>query len=121
MTEHLAGDAEAHQRPKRTAGMDSSTSTLSLSGNGSKEWAERGGRRQTLGWRPTCACDAGTVPGVVLDCFSGSGTTPMVAVEEGRRWLACDLDGRAVGWLAERLAKTQIRLPLWQAGEAAGG
>lgn len=78
--------------------------------------------RQALGWRPTCACgpDAGTRPGVVLDPFVGSGTTVAVAAAEGRRWIACDLDGRAVGWLAERLAKTQIRLPLWQAGEAAG-
>lgn len=77
---------------------------------------------QTLGWRAVCACgaDAGARPGVVLDPFVGSGTTAMVAVEEGRSWLGIDLDERAVTWTAERLAKTQIRLPLDLATEAAG-
>lgn len=88
-----------------------------------QELAALGPPRVTTGWRATCACGpaAGVRPGVVVDCFAGSGTTPMVAVEEGRSWLAVDLDGRAVGWTAARLAKTQIRLPLWQSDEAAGG
>lgn len=57
MTEHTPGDAEAIDRPKKTAGMNSKTSTLSLSGNGSKEWATRGGKRNSIGWQPTCTCN----------------------------------------------------------------
>lgn len=33
----------------------------------------------TLGWSPSCFCDAGTVRGTVLDPFAGAGTTGMVA------------------------------------------
>lgn len=65
----------------------------------------------TLGWAPTCAHeDAGFVPGTVLDPFMGSGTTAMVAVEEGRRWLGIDLDERAVEWCRQRLDGRQIRM-----------
>lgn len=54
---------------------------------------------------------AGSRPGdVVCDPFGGSGTTPLVAVQERRRWVACDLDERAVGWTARRLAGAQVRL-----------
>lgn len=49
------------------------------------------------------------VGGVVLDPFVGSGTTAMVAVEEGRRWLGFDLDERAVGWTAARLQALPVR------------
>jgi len=46
---------------------------------------------KTLGWRPTCECDAGTKPGVVLDPFIGSGTTCMVARKHGRNAIGIDL------------------------------
>ena len=43
----------------------------------------RGG---TLGWRPTCACDAGEpVPCLCLDPFGGAGTVGLVAMQLGRR------------------------------------
>lgn len=85
------GDTEAHGRPKRTAGMDSATSTLSLSGNGSKEWAERGGRVTTTGWRPTCSHSDDTGQSLVLDPFCGSGTTGLVALRHGRSFVGIDL------------------------------
>lgn len=45
------------------------------------------------GWEPTCSCpDAGEPqPCVVLDPFSGSGTTGKVAVRLGRRYIGVDL------------------------------
>ena len=30
---------------------------------------------RTTGWKPSCKCNARTVPGTVLDPFAGSGTT----------------------------------------------
>ena len=48
----------------------------------------------TTGWRPTCRCDGGEpVPQLVLDPFCGTGTTLMVAAEEGRDSLGIDLYG----------------------------
>lgn len=48
----------------------------------------------TTGWHPSCACDAGEpVPQIVLDPFAGTGTTCVVAAEEGRRTVGIDLYG----------------------------
>lgn len=46
----------------------------------------------TTGWTPTCGCDAGEpVPCVVLDPFSGAGTTGLVASRLGREYVGCDI------------------------------
>ena len=46
----------------------------------------------TLGWRPTCSCDAGEpVPCMCLDPFGGSGTVGLVAMQLGRRALLVEL------------------------------
>jgi DNA modification methylase len=46
---------------------------------------------KTVGWEPTCSCEAGVVPCVVLDPFIGSGTTAIVAIDRGRRCWGIDL------------------------------
>jgi hypothetical protein len=62
----------------------------------------------TTGWQPSCQCSAPVVPSLILDPFMGSGTTAMVAAEEGRDWLGIDADPRAVDWTAERLAALPV-------------
>lgn len=50
--------------------------------------------------------EAATEPGdLVLDCFAGSGTTPVVAQRMGRRWVAVELSGASIdSYIAPRLA-----------------
>lgn len=40
---------------------------------------------KTIGWRPTCNCNADKEKCLVLDCFAGSGTTLWVAKKLGRK------------------------------------
>ena len=47
---------------------------------------------QTLGWQPTCGCNAAVVPALVLDPFVGSGTTVAVAQSLGRCGVGLDLN-----------------------------
>ena len=47
----------------------------------------------TVGWQPACVCGVGaSVPCTVLDPFSGSATTGMVALRNGRNYIGIDLN-----------------------------
>lgn len=48
-------------------------------------------RDTTLGWRPSCSCNAEKVPSVVMDNFCGAGTTLKVAKGLGRRYIGVDI------------------------------
>jgi len=62
---------------------------------------------KTTGWQPTCKCEeAGEpMPGTVLDPFMGSGTTAIVAKENGRNYMGCDLNLEYVEMANKRLSK----------------
>jgi DNA modification methylase len=64
-----------------------------------------GGRVETVGWEPTCTCDGvRTIPATVLDPFSGSATTGMVALQEGRNYIGTDLNAEYLP-----LAESRVR------------
>ena len=46
----------------------------------------------TIGWQASCSCKASIEPGVVLDPFMGSGTTALVALKAGRRFIGTELN-----------------------------
>lgn len=48
--------------------------------------------RRLTEWEPGCVCGAAVVPATVLDPFSGSATTGMVALAEGRNYIGLDLN-----------------------------
>ncbi|KKM82315.1 hypothetical protein LCGC14_1320900 [marine sediment metagenome] len=61
-------------------------------------------------WQPTCSCDAGTVPAIVLDPFMGSGTVGVVAQKLGRRAVGVDQSAHYLALAQERIAA--IPLPM---------
>jgi site-specific DNA-methyltransferase (adenine-specific) len=44
---------------------------------------------------------------LVIDPFSGSGTTAVVAEQLGRKWMACDLDPRYNTWAIDRIERVR--------------
>ena len=59
---------------------------------------------QTLGWKPTCSCNAcPPIPCTILDPFSGSGTTGVVALRHGRRYLGIELNAEYVAMSERRI------------------
>jgi DNA modification methylase len=59
----------------------------------------------TTGWRATCTCNAGTVPGTILDPFGGSGTTAGVSLKHGRKAILCELNEDYVSLMSDRIEK----------------
>lgn len=58
----------------------------------------------TTGWTPTCACDAGEpIPCIVLDPFSGAGTTCLVAAKLCRDSIGIELSPEYVQMSVKRL------------------
>lgn len=66
---------------------------------------------RTIGWQPGCKCDAGDpIPCTVLDPFSGSGTTAMVAAKLGRDAIGIELNPDYVEMSSRRLSR---ELGMW--------
>jgi DNA modification methylase len=59
------------------------------------------GQRETLGWAPSCKCDAAVVPCTVLDPFFGAGTVGLVADRLQRNCVGIELNP-AYATMAER-------------------
>ena len=57
----------------------------------------------TLGWSPSCTCDAGVMRGTVLDPFGGAGTTGLVADRLQRNAILIELNGDYLKLAADRI------------------
>ena len=65
----------------------------------------------TTGWQPTCKCENnGTARSKVLDPFAGSGTTLMVAEENGRDSIGIELSEEYCKLIRNRLSEMQPKL-----------
>jgi DNA modification methylase len=58
---------------------------------GQKEW-DAYKPAQTLGWSPSCSCNADAAPCTVLDPFGGAGTTGLLADRLGRNAILIELN-----------------------------
>lgn len=64
---------------------------------------------ETAGWKKNCKCETNEiVPCIVLDPFSGSGTTLAVAKKLGRNWIGCELNPEYVKLAQERIGEILI-------------
>jgi DNA modification methylase len=62
----------------------------------------------TLGWAPTCSCDADRIPQIVLDPFFGSGITGWVAQRLGRKWIGIELNEEYIKIAEKRFAQQEL-------------
>lgn len=60
-------------------------------------------RVMTSGWLPQCSCGGEPVPQLVLDPFSGAGTTGLAAVRLGRRYMGIELNPEYVAMSEARI------------------
>lgn len=64
-------------------------------------------KKKTKAWEPTCTCEgATTVQCVVLDPFTGSGTTGIVARKYGRRFIGSELNPEYAAMARRRIGRT---------------
>ena len=73
--------------------------------NRAKDGHKKGWLNQskTLGFSPSCNCNAGTIPGLVLDPFGGAGTTGLVADRLGRNAILIELNPKYAELARRRL------------------
>jgi DNA modification methylase len=59
----------------------------------------------TIGWKPSCSCNADAIPCTVLDPFGGSGTVGKVARDLNRKAILIELNAEYI-----KIAKERLRL-----------
>jgi site-specific DNA-methyltransferase (adenine-specific) len=64
---------------------------------------------RTLGFEPSCACNADPTPGVVLDPFAGAGTTGIVAARNRRSFVGLELNPEYAQMARDRI-ETDLRI-----------
>jgi hypothetical protein len=78
--------------------------TMRPDGNGMRMPDKFNTKTETIGWRPTCSCNAGDpVPATVLDCFGGAGTTGLVADRRDRNAILVELSSAYAEMTRRRL------------------
>lgn len=104
-----------NERGRDGDGVSGSRSVLSKAAGADMTCAEN----ITVGWSD-CEHNAWR-PGIVLDCFAGSGTTGAVAIGHGRSFIGIDLDERNYHLARERIGMWLTEAPTNVADVATGG
>jgi len=64
---------------------------------------DKGGKTESIGYKPTCNCKAGFASGIVLDPFFGAGTTGLVALKQGKKFIGIELNPEYIEISKKRL------------------
>lgn len=71
-----------------------------------EQGTEYTGEKKTIGWQPSCECGISeTVPAIVYDPFTGSGTTASAAKSLGRAYMGSELNPEYIKIINKRLHK----------------
>jgi DNA modification methylase len=100
----------------RAKGSRFDTGKTGVNGQGRVQPGERY-LRQPGAWAPSCPCNVGVRPCVVLDCFCGVGTTALAAWHLGRSCVSLDLSGVYLQQAQARLDRETRQLPLLPIGQ----
>jgi DNA modification methylase len=78
-----------------------------LQGGGETKDIRRGPvcHTKTIGWESACSCEAEVVPCTVFDPFTGSGTTAVVALNHGRKYIGTELNPEYIKLAEGRIAE----------------
>lgn len=97
----------SENKHREANGMQSAKSTpASVAGNRDPE--RHITHIRTVGWAPSCSCDAGDpIPCVVLDIHAGSGTTLAVAVNHHRRAIGLELNPDNVPIIHDKVSRAK--------------
>ena len=64
----------------------------------------------TVGWEPTCKCNADIIPCTVLDPFAGRGTTLMTAEDLGRNWIGVEITPESIEIAKQNIVNRKLGL-----------
>ena len=65
---------------------------------------------KTIGWKPTCKCNAEIIPCTVLDPFMGRGTVALVAEKLNRNWIGAELNEESCELIKQNLTNRKVGL-----------
>jgi len=96
-------------KDSRTPGQHTGVGNGKIRGGDLQEWINEHPAK-TIGWQPTCKCNAEKIGSIVLDPFAGSGTTLKVAAELNRRAIGYELSKEYCDLIVERNKQSVMRL-----------
>lgn len=98
-----SGGGKATDHPRQTSGKEKLENVLYKPQDMKYGRAEK--EVKTTGFRPTCDCmPQETTPVIILDPFCGSGTTGLVALKLGRRFIGVDVKQEYLAMAKKRLS-----------------
>lgn len=79
-------------------------------GQSTKDYFIAMAQKVSTRWLPTCSCNAAAEKAVVMDIFGGSGTSALVALEEGRDYVLVELNPAYARLAQHRIEQTWLHV-----------
>ena len=112
ITEKIPQNVRSHKLTKGKVkdAVDGNNPDMAVGGGFSRTGVQFEWEVKTLGWQPTCKCNADKVPSIVLDPFAGAGTTLWVAKKLNRRAVGYEISEEYCQLAVERMRQQVMEL-----------